>query len=51
MLELAEEYVPAPATAALFDQRVHLFHADASTFIRAADAPYDVVIMQLGDPG
>ncbi len=50
VIELAEEFLPGAATAALFDRRVHLFHADASTFIRAADAAYDVVIMQLGDP-
>ncbi len=50
VIELAEEFLPAAATASLFDRRVHLFHADASTFIRSANATYDVVIMQLGDP-
>jgi spermidine synthase len=50
VIELAEEFLPAAKTAALFSQRVHLFHADASTFVRAADFTYDVVIMHLGDP-
>jgi spermidine synthase len=50
VIELAEEFLPASATAALFDRRVRLFHADAGTFIRSTDATFDVIIMQLGDP-
>lgn len=50
VIELAEEFLPASATAALLDRRVHLVHADAGSFIRAADSRYDVVLMQLGDP-
>ncbi|HQN18082.1 MAG TPA: hypothetical protein PKV86_03035, partial [Syntrophobacteraceae bacterium] len=50
VIELAEEYLPGSATAALFDRRVHLFHADAGAFVREAESPYDMVIMQLGDP-
>lgn len=50
VIELAEEFLPALATASLLDRRVRLFHADASNFIRAVDSRYDVVIMQLGDP-
>lgn len=50
VVELAEEFLPASATTALLDRRVHLFHTDAGTFVRTADSRYDVVIMQLGDP-
>jgi spermidine synthase len=50
VIELAEEFLPGSATAPLLDRRVHLFHTDASTFVRAAGSSYDVVIMQLGDP-
>ena len=50
VIELAKEFLPGVATVSLLDRRVHLFHADASSFIRAADSCYDVVIMQLGDP-
>ena len=50
VVELAEEFLPGSATATLFDRRVHLFHADAATFIRTTDATFDVIIMQLGDP-
>jgi spermidine synthase len=50
VLELAEEFLPGSATAALLDRRVHLFHADAGTFIRTTDATFDVVLMHLGDP-
>ncbi len=50
VLELAEEFLPGSATAALLDRRVHLFHADAGTFIRTTDATFNVVLMHLGDP-
>jgi spermidine synthase len=50
VIELAEEFLPDSATATLLDKRVHLFHSDASTFIRSAKSSFDVVIMHLGDP-
>ena len=49
--ELAEEFLPAVSNrVAPGPAGALLFHADASSFIRAADSRYDVVIMQLGDP-
>jgi len=50
VIEMAEEFLPGSATAALMDRRVLLFHADAGSFVRTAASRYDVIIMHLGDP-
>ena len=43
-------YLSPEAHASLQDSRLQLYHLDPRTFLRRSQTPYDVVLMNVGDP-
>ncbi len=50
VVELARDWLPAELLAPLSDRRVHLHLGDGRLFVKQAQAPYDVIIVNLPDP-
>ena len=51
LIEATRRHLPPSASAALDDPRVALQVTDGRAFVRASDARYDVVLVQMPDPG
>jgi spermidine synthase len=50
VIPLLSAHLPGSTTDCLRDSRVHLFHVDAGSFVRRTQRPYDVVLLNAGDP-
>jgi len=50
LIGLAREHLPTDAVAPLDDPRVRLHLTDGRAFVRAAEGPYDLVLLSLPDP-
>jgi len=50
IIELSRQYLPAAATTALTDARVHIWNVDGRLFMRQTPIKYDVIIVNLPDP-
>jgi spermidine synthase len=50
IIRLARKYLSGPASAALDDPRVRVFHLDGRTFLERAEGPYDAILLNLPEP-
>ena len=49
-IALIEPFLPASTHKSLRNPKIRLIHQDAGTFIRNNREPYDVILMNMGDP-
>ena len=50
LIALAREHLPTDLVSVLTDPRARVIHQDAVSFVQAAGRPYDVILLNVGEP-